>query len=209
MVAEDPSPAMRFVDSHVCPVRNLMKMARLLALLITLALFSSACTSDAETTAGTSTLTADAQEPLHFAAPEGWFTFEGIESNGGEQVAWAANVPFADEDTAPSETWLLPTETTRKLPPDGIVLFAYGPRPYTGNAEYEEHSLPLKLSDGSLATGQYETQLAPNVSLAHTIGTLIDGELLSAQVWFGSNPPSEEMKAEADRVLETLVVPED
>jgi hypothetical protein len=183
-------------------------MARLLAVLILFALFGNACASDPEQSAGTSEPTAIEQQLLHFAAPQSWFTFEGIEPKGGQQVAWAANVPFADEDTAPSETWILPTETTRNLPPDGIVLFAYGPRPYAGNAEYEEFSLPLKLSDGYLATGQYETQVAPNVAFAHTIGTLINGELLSAQAWFGSNPPSEKMKSDADRVLATLVVPE-
>jgi hypothetical protein len=72
------------------------------------------------------------------------------------------------------------------------VLFAWGPRPYTGSVDYEEFSFPLKLSDGYLSTGQYETQIAPHVSFAHTMGTFVDDELLSAQAWFGSNPPSEE-----------------
>jgi hypothetical protein len=167
-----------------------------------------ACASDARQGAvsgaepSTSTTSPDLDR-LHFAAPEGWFTLEGEGLKNSGDVAWAANVPFAPEDVA---AWELPGETIRELAPDGLVFWAWGPRSYTGYTEYGELDPPFTLANARLSTGQYETQISPHVAFAHG-GVLVRDELLTVYVWFGSNPPSQALKAEANRILATLTIP--
>jgi hypothetical protein len=110
-------------------------------------------------------------------------------------------VPFVDD---PADR-AFPDATVRKLPPDGIVIEATGPRPYAGDADFPRLSLPLKLSDGHFVARDYEGQPAPNVS-ADFIDGWIDGDVLNVSVWLGRNEPTPGMIGQANNALAGLAI---
>jgi hypothetical protein len=137
---------------------------------------------------------------LSFGPREGWYTAETYLAHDQIPVAWAANVPFAADDAGHE----FPQRTIDGLPTGGIVLVAVGPRPYTGDTEFQRLPLPLKLADGNLLVGTtYEGQPAPHVSFFEADGWLRD-ELTNVWGYLGENPPSAAMRAEADKELAAL-----
>jgi hypothetical protein len=139
-----------------------------------------------------------------FRAVRGWNTVNTTLSSGQEAlpVSWAANVPFVSE----SDPSGFPTKTIRILQPDGIVMTAIGPRPYTGGENLPPLRQPLDLSQGVCSHDNYEGQPADNVSKCR-IDTMVGDELLNLTVWFGSNRPTDAMVAEANEELGRLIVP--
>jgi hypothetical protein len=150
------------------------------------------------------TIPTDQQAVATFEPAPGWNTVNTTLAEGQDalQVAWAANVPFVSE-TDPSG---FPTETIRTLPPDGIVMTAIGPRPYTGRESFPELHEPLDLSQGVCAHDNYEGQPAENVSKCR-IDAMVGEKLLNVVVWFGSNRPTDAIVAEANEELDRLVLP--
>src|SRR5947208_14821069 len=58
---------------------------------------------------------------LAFAPAAGWNTAQSRDAaNGQIQFVWAANVPFAGDDSVTGE----PTNTAKMLPPDGVLVEA-------------------------------------------------------------------------------------
>jgi hypothetical protein len=137
----------------------------------------------------------------HFTPPDAWYTV--TKEPYGWPVAWAANVRFDPAD----DNELDPVATIRSLPPDGIVIVASGPRPYTGEYHFPRLDFPLVLADGYFSPDQYEGQPATDVSLV-LLDTWVGGELLNVYVWFGRNQPTARMRADANRTLATLSVPD-
>lgn len=168
---------------------------RLAGMVVLVALGSASC--------GSGNDKADARHPaavnLHavFAPGEGWQT--RLTSTAESPVAWAANVDFSVSDAAQE----FPRHTIDALPSGGIVLVAVGPRPFQGEADFPDLSLPLRLTDGRLATGSYEGQPAPGLSYFYA-DAWIDDQLLNVWGYLAENPPSTTIRAEADRVLATL-----
>lgn len=119
-----------------------------------------------------------------------------------DQVAWASNVPFEGSDTASG--W--PTDTVKKLPPEGIVVFASLAHQVDNQGTFPERSLPLQLSDGYFLSSGYEGQPAPNISL-QMVYAHVNGEYLLIQVWFGQNKPTDAQTQAADTELARLTVP--
>jgi hypothetical protein len=132
-----------------------------------------------------------------FAPGEGWQT--RLTSTADSPVAWAANVDFSVSDAAQE----FPRNTIDALPSGGIVLVAVGPRPFQGEADFPHLSLPLRLTDGRLASGSYEGQPAPGLSYFYA-DAWVDDQLLNLWGYLAENPPGTTIRAEADRVLATL-----
>jgi hypothetical protein len=145
-----------------------------------------------------------AEATAAFRSAPGWNAVNKTLKPTGDapSVAWAANVSFVPE-TDPSG---FPIETIRTLPPDGIVMTAIGPRPYTGGESFPRLRQPLDVAQGFCAHDNYEGQPAENVSKCR-IDTMVGDELLNVTVWFGSNKPTDAMVAEANEQLGRLVLP--
>jgi hypothetical protein len=144
---------------------------------------------------------------LAFLPSANWNTMEtAIDTPAlpnNNQVAWAANVPFAPEDSMTG--W--PTNTTKTLPADGIVVFASLARYKTIDPSiYPDQNLPLSLSDGRFHSSGYETQPAPNVS-SDVIYAHVKSQYLLVIVWYGSNTPTHAMTTSAQDELNRLNVP--
>jgi hypothetical protein len=138
-----------------------------------------------------------------FVPGNGWNTVTTTFGPAGQKlsVAWAANVPFADE----RDLSAFPRATVETLPETGIAMVAIGPRVYTGTTPFPELDGPLSLSQGSCAWDEYEGQPAPTVSRC-MIDVMVRGRLLNVIVWFGSTDPSEEMIAAANAQLRSLTI---
>ena len=140
-----------------------------------------------------------------FLPANGW-TVKGSTFPWGDdeeaQVVWAANVQAADGD---AETgW--PIETVRHLAGDGIVVcLSMAPQVEDGPSIYPERHVPLKLSDATFLTGQYEDQAAPNVSL-YRLAAHVRDQYVTAEVFFGSLEPSSAALQAADAQLSRFVL---
>lgn len=118
------------------------------------------------------------------------------------QVAWASNVPFQGSDTASG--W--PIDTVKRLPSQGVVVFASLAHQVDNQGSFPERSLPLQLSDGYFLASGYEGQPAPNVSL-QMVYAHVNGHYLLIQVWFGQNKPTDAQTQAANTELARLTVP--
>lgn len=136
---------------------------------------------------------------VRFTPPEGWSTALTAISPDNIPVAWAANVPFAAQDSSS----YVPAETVRGLPPVGIAMMAIGPREYAGDEAFPELGFPIMVASGLWGNSQYEGQLAPNVSICF-IDAMVGNLLLNVTVWFGTPFPEETLKQAANEVLATL-----
>jgi hypothetical protein len=115
---------------------------------------------------------------------------------------YVANVPWPDrgQNLAVSDT----LEAFERLPPNGIVVAASA-SPSGGEEFRRVLRRPVRLSDGHFLADMYEGQPAPHVS-SQIISVRLGERALSIQIYFGRNDPSDEMRAEANRVLATLQV---
>jgi len=119
-------------------------------------------------------------------------------------LAWAANVPFAPQDT--QADW--PTETLKNLPPGGIVIVVVGPWTYTGSDAIPGLQLPVQVENLHFeAANWYEGQPAPNVSSYFTSAHINPQEIVNVFVWVGSDNPTPALKAAADQELARLTMP--
>ena len=119
-------------------------------------------------------------------------------------LAWAANVPFAPQDT--QTDW--PIETLKNLPPGGIVIVVVGPWTYTGSQAIPDLKRPIEVEDLHFqAANWYEGQPAPNVSRYFTSAHINPQEIVNVFVWVGSDNPTPAMKAAADEELGWLTLP--
>ena len=116
-------------------------------------------------------------------------------------ITWAANVPFAQEESATG----FPANTIRELPPEGTVITVIGPRKYTGEETFPKAEFPLTVSQGFCSFDEYEGQLAPQVSMC-LVDTMVGDDVLNVTVWFRTNKPSDAPYGEADAELARLVV---
>jgi hypothetical protein len=135
---------------------------------------------------------------------EGWHGFAKDIGPPHQQVPalYVANVPWPDRGQNLSDSATL--EAFERLPPNGIVVAASaGP---SGGEEFRrELRWPVRLSDGHFRADSYEGQPAPHLS-TQTISGRLGGRALIVQVYFGRNDPTDDMRAEANRVLSTLQV---
>jgi hypothetical protein len=139
-----------------------------------------------------------------FAATPGWAmsasTFPWGDDVG--QVVFASSVPIVGDDGATG--W--PINTVRQLPGNGIVICAsMAPSVQGGAVVYPERALPLKLTDGTFLTGQYEDQAAANVSL-YRLATQIGDEYVTIEVFFGTPSPDATMMQAAEAQLATFAI---
>jgi len=155
-----------------------------------------------ETTTGNASQDA---ETTHFVAPDDWYTRAHVLDvrSGGIPVAWASNVPFKSADLSEPNA-VGPIETVRALPSHGIVIVAVGPRRYDGNANFPHLSLPISVDDGRHIADGYEGQLAPHVSFGYVDTWVGDDRVLNVHYYIGTNDPSADLLAKADRALATL-----
>jgi hypothetical protein len=152
-----------------------------------------------------------AQQPspvLTFNPNRGWNTMDTAVNTpalpNNNEVAWAANVPFAPEDSMTG--W--PTNTIRSLPANGIVVFASLARYQTDTPNlFSDQTLPLSLADGEFHSSGYETQPAPNVS-ADVLYAHVKSQYLLVIVWYGSNTPGSAITTAAQQELNALRVPD-
>jgi hypothetical protein len=143
-----------------------------------------------------------------FAPAVGWNT---VETNNRVtcatcpdklDLAWAANVPFAPQDT--QTDW--PTTTLKSLSAGAIVIVVVGPFP--SSASLPELKLPVRVEDMNFNQANWwEGQPAADVS-GYWIGAhTTSDQNFDIYVWMGSDNPSSAMKAAADEELARLTLP--
>jgi hypothetical protein len=120
-------------------------------------------------------------------------------------AVYVANVDWPDRGQDLSTAATL--EAFERLPPRGIVV-AVSASPSGGEEPVRILHPPVRLSDGYFLADMYEGQPARHVSTQIIFGRL-GGRALHLQVYFGRNDPTEDMRAEANRVLATLEVTAD
>lgn len=166
-------------------------MLRLLALVALLAVVSSVASGCA----------AERADRVQFSKDSRWRTVETTRQDG-TPVAWIANIDFATED----EGRVFPDTTIKDLPPRGIVMVAVGPRPYTGDADFNRIDLPVTLSEGRVLSEAYEGKPAPHVSYFFA-DTWVGAHILNVWGYIGENPPTAGAEKEANEMLAALRLP--
>lgn len=140
---------------------------------------------------------------LAFTPAAGWNTAQSRDpKNPQVEFVWAANVPFAGEDSVTGE----PTHTAAALGAGGILVYASSLPSVPDGTGYRNLRPPIALSDGAFLTGQYENQPAPNVS-KYMINAHVNGRYVYVEVLFGTPTPSTELRQAADQELARLLVP--
>jgi len=142
---------------------------------------------------------------LSFRPASDWNTIQTTIPNtpNDQQVAWAANVPINDQDSVSGQ----PINTVRGLPADGIVIWAAALPAVSDQGNYSEGTLPVRLSQGHLLSGQYENRPGPNVAQVGPIQVHTSGQYLTVLVWFGTPTPSTQLRQTAQTELDKLQVP--
>jgi hypothetical protein len=146
--------------------------------------------------------------PARFRHRTGWFVgaSESAEANpdGEFTTAWAATVPYLDEWNA-----LPPQATLRRLPREGIVIWVglsrsnRFPPDTNGFAPLEP---PLRLA-GFDERRSWEGQVRDLPE--HVLQGSFRGQYqVDVRVFFGRPDPTQAMRAEAQRMLDQLVLPE-
>jgi hypothetical protein len=141
---------------------------------------------------------------LAFAPASGWNTAQSRDPrNPRVEFVWAANVPFAGDDSVTGE----PVHTARAMGPTGILVYASSLPTVPDATGYRDVRPPITLSDGDFFTGQYENQPALNVS-KYMINGHVNGRYVFVEVLFGTPNPDAELRRAADEELSRLLVPE-
>jgi hypothetical protein len=133
-----------------------------------------------------------------------WSTLPGQDADGSSdfQIVWATNVPVAGDDTITG--W--PTETVRRLPAAGIVVFAsMAPKVQDGPLLYPDRRLPLRLHDGDFFAGMYENQATPEVSVFRLAAHARD-QYITGEVFFGVPDPGSQLLRQAEAQLSRLTL---
>ncbi len=142
-----------------------------------------------------------------FTPTIGWNTVETNNREAGTDqldLAWAANVPFAPQDT--QADW--PTATLESLPAGAIVIVVVGPWAYTGGEQIPQLELPVRIENLDFERANWwEGQPAPNVSGYHISAHINAQEIVNVFVWMGSDDPTPQLKAAADEELARLMLP--
>jgi hypothetical protein len=98
-----------------------------------------------------------------------------------------------------------PDQTLAKLPADGIVFYVVIGRASDGGPNFPPRQLPLQLSDATVQRG-WEGQRNQNVPL-YRIDAAVNGYILSAYAFFGTQTPSVTLMHSAQQELDRLEVP--
>lgn len=141
---------------------------------------------------------------ITFQEAPGWNTIESSIAIGShrQRNAWATNGPIAASDSTTG--W--PTNTLKAMRPDLVVVWAALNTRVDIPDQYPTRQLPLSLTDGQFKSDHYGGQPGPKVSQVGPIYARINGQYVTAYVWFGSNQPSGNARAAADRELGRLVI---
>jgi hypothetical protein len=171
------------------------------------ALGSTLLTDQSTPTSSPPTATQTSAQPntISFQEAPGWNTIGSSIAIGSDQRqrnSWATNGPFAANDATTG--W--PTNTLKAMRPDQVVVWAALNTSVDTPDPYPTRQLPLSLTDGEFKSDHYGGQPAPNVSQVGPIYARINGGYVTAYVWFGSNQPSANARAAADRELGRLVI---
>ena len=130
-----------------------------------------------------------------FGASPGWNIATGAGPGCAAGAATAATAPIAER---PDE---FPQETVKRLPADGIVIWACanhaGPN---GATSFRPATLPLQVSDADVQTG-WEGQPNPDAP-QYLLWRRANGYDLDVRVFFGRQHPSRERLAEAQAELD-------
>jgi hypothetical protein len=144
-------------------------------------------------------------EPPRFAGQPGWHIGDsGIDDVGpdGEwTTAWASTIPYADEWNA------LPMQRTlERLPANGIVIWLGLSRTNRFPPEFEAREPPFRL-DTFERHEAWEGQVR-DIPEHRLWATVHEDTMLDLRVFFGRRDPSEEMRAEAQAMLDGLELPD-
>lgn len=128
-------------------------------------------------------------------------------AEGEFTTAWAATVPYVDAWNA-----LPPAETLRRLPSDGVVIWAglsrsnRNPPQAEGTPGFPAREPPFSLDDFDHRAG-WEGQFGDLPE--YVLWATVRGQYhLDLRVYFGRPDPSERMLAEAQEMLEGLELPD-
>ena len=138
--------------------------------------------------------------PVSFRPVEGW---EQAQVDLDEKlldnnvVVWTTNVGLSVGSLRG------PRDVGPQLPPHGIVVFVSTALTVDDPDSFPARDLPLRLRDGYFVADSYQGQPAPHVSTT-LIYAYANGRYVFVQVYYGTNSPSEEMFAEADRQVAGL-----
>ncbi len=97
---------------------------------------------------------------------------------------------------------MFPGETLRRLPPGGSVIFVDAFRTPSTLPKAAARPLPYRLPDFRDDRG-WEGQPAVNVP-RYVLFTSRDGHMVDVRVFFGTQAPSERLRARAQAELDTL-----
>jgi hypothetical protein len=156
---------------------------------------------------------------LAFAPADGWtsLTSGGQLPETGGHSALASTIPLVTADTGPKVVdpegrllqWLIPTDTMRALPPEGILITAgtlfETKNPLVPSEDFPLRTLPLRLSDARVSTS-FESQPAPNVP-EYALWSTVNGRYLDVHIYFGRPDPTPGQLAMAQAELDRLIVP--
>jgi hypothetical protein len=117
-------------------------------------------------------------------------------------MLWVANVTLPTKPSKDDPNELPPYQVLSRLPRDGIVLVVEAVRA-EASAEEECPSAQLRLRAADVEGSGYEGTPAPNVA-SGSVYSHSQGLCLVAQAWFGVNDPSEAMREEVNRVLDSV-----
>lgn len=149
-----------------------------------------------------------------FLPEDGWYVMQAGVDAAPEHpaIAIAANVPLSPEDGAS----IVPYTTLLRLPADGAVIVAN----FTGRVEehvrflpkgshssvFPGRTMPLRVRDATPYI-QFGGQIRPEEPLGqYQLQAEVNGYAVDLHFYFGTTSPSTQLKAEAQRQLDRLVV---
>jgi len=203
--------ARRAALAAIRPRRRRMKAAVLIAVALVVAVGAGSVLGALLAPRGSA-----AEGPMEFGfvpAP-GWYALQAAPpaTPGLSLVAMAANVPFSPDDSVKglAEPSALPYSTLRTLPADGIVMVATLTAldlQTSGLAKYLSH-FPLRVEDASPYV-DFGVEVRPEKPLGqYQLRAAHHGWNVDVTVYFGTSAPSSTLRAQAQRQLDGVVVPE-
>jgi len=151
---------------------------------------------------------------ISFAPLDGWttstttaptFTPFGQPATG----AIIANVTLPPADPQYSYPPGLTNEQLQALGPDAVAIQAeqtfFTRNPMPTDSDYPSATLPLDISDASVAHGPFEGLDREDVT-SYTLMRTVNDRPIIAQAWFGTAHPSDDLLRRAQRALDQLVV---
>lgn len=151
-----------------------------------------------------------AVEPARFQPRPGWFLGtsgpDEARAEGEFTTSWASTIPYEDEWNA-----LPMTETLRRLPADGIVIWVSLMRSNRLPPRETDPCCPARRAPFRL--GEFERRetwqgQVGDISEYVLSGTVGDRQRIDVRVYFGRRDPTDAMRAEAERMLAGLHLPD-